>query len=114
MRARWSTWFYRLTAVHFIVTSATGLALYFRPGGGRPGWYSEAVKECLVMIHNGEWISAVILGRPFWSGAIIGGVLAWALSRFAWRGLRKSLSASTAKTERNRVSASEFPARLRQ
>ena len=36
--------FYRFTAAHFIVTAATGLVLYFRPGGNRPGLYQDGVK----------------------------------------------------------------------
>jgi hypothetical protein len=80
-------WFFRFTALHFIVTALTGVALYVRPGGARPGWYSEQTKEILVMIHNGEWLGYVVLGRPFVSGIIVGSALAVVLIRFATRAL---------------------------
>jgi uncharacterized membrane protein YoaK (UPF0700 family) len=47
------------------------------------------VKEWLVMLHNGEWVSYVALGRPFVSGIVIGGLLAFALTRFSLMALRK-------------------------
>ena len=77
------TWFFRFTALHFVVTAITGVVLYFRPGGGRPGLYGDATKEVLVMIHNGEWLSAVLVHRPFISGIGIGSALAFALCKFA-------------------------------
>lgn len=80
-------WFYRFTAVHFIVTSVTGVALYFRPGGNRPALYSETVKEWLVMVHNGEWISHVVAGAPFISGIVLGVALSAVLIRFSLRAL---------------------------
>lgn len=83
-------WFYRFTSVHFLVTAATGLALYFRPGDGRPAWFSDDVKEILVKIHNGEWLTALLLDRPFWSGITIGAALTFALARFSWRSLRRN------------------------
>ena len=83
-------WFYRLTAVHFLVTAVTGLALYFRPGGARPGLYSTEVKEWLVMFHNGEWISYLLVGNPFWSGLVVGGLLSLALVRYSARALRRT------------------------
>jgi hypothetical protein len=76
-------WFYRLTAIHFVATALTGVLLYFRPGGGRPGLYSEWAKEWFVMIHNGEWLSHVVLGRPFYSGIVVGAVLSGVLVRFS-------------------------------
>ena len=82
-------WFYRFTAVHFIVTATTGVALYFRPSGNRPALYSEAVKEWLVMAHNGEWISHLAADRPFWSGIVVGIALSLALLRFSWGALRR-------------------------
>lgn len=82
-------WFYRCTAVHFIVTAITGLMLYFRPGGSRPALYSVEVKEWLVMIHNGEWISHLLLGRPFYSGLVLGLMLGAALVRFSVLSLRR-------------------------
>ncbi|GEM_PF-3137927 len=82
-------WFYRFTAVHFIFTSLTGVALFFRPGGSRPGFYSDAVKEWLVMIHNGEWISYLFFGRPFYSGILLGVVLGVVLIRHSVQGLLK-------------------------
>ena len=78
-------WFYRIAAAHFIVTAVTGLVLYFRPGGARPGLYSDAVKEWLVMFHNGEWISFVLLRQPLFSGLVVGAVLAVTLIRFSAR-----------------------------
>ncbi len=89
------TWFYRLTAVHFLVTAVTGILLYFRAGNGRPGLYADATKEILVMIHNGEWISHLLAKRPFISGIAIGGALAYALCKFAVRGLVRSLGERT-------------------
>lgn len=80
-------WFFRFTAVHFILTGLTGVALYFRPGENRPGWYSEQVKEILVMVHNGEWLSALLLGRPVWSGLAIGLCLSATLLWFSYRRL---------------------------
>ena len=77
--------FYRFTAAHFIVTAATGLVLYFRPGGNRPGLYQDGVKEILVMIHNGEWLSYFILGKPVYSGIIIGLLLSFVVIRMALR-----------------------------
>ncbi len=71
------------------MTALTGLALYFRPGGARPGLYSEAAKEWLVMVHNGEWLSHVLLGRPFWSGIVIGALLSTVLVRFSVRSLSR-------------------------
>jgi hypothetical protein len=76
-------WFYRLTAAHFIVSALTGLALYFRPQAPRPGLYSVQMKEWLVMIHNGEWLSYVLFGQPFWSGLIVGLLLAFVLIKFS-------------------------------
>lgn len=82
-------WFYRLSAAHFIVTALTGLLLYFRPGRRRPGIYSDEVKEWLVMIHNGEWISSLLLGSPFYSGIVIGLLLSFALIGFSIGSLRR-------------------------
>jgi hypothetical protein len=90
MRAKSSAareWFYRFTAVHFVLTALTGILLYFRPGGTRPGLYSEGVKEWIVMIHNGEWISFALFGRPFVSGIALGLVLATMLIKFSSRRL---------------------------
>ncbi|MBI5366289.1 MAG: hypothetical protein HZA54_04570 [Planctomycetes bacterium] len=80
-------WFYRLTALHFLLTAATGMALYFRPGRARPGWYSIEVKEWLVMFHNGEWLSYVAFGKPVFSGVLVGSALATALILHARRAL---------------------------
>jgi hypothetical protein len=80
-------WFYRFTAVHFVVTAVTGMALYFRAGNGRPALYSDAVKEWLVMVHNGEWVSYLVVGNPFISGILTGAVLSTALVRFSWRAI---------------------------
>ncbi len=85
------TWFYRFTAVHFVITAITGIALYFRPGAGRPGLYTDATKELLVMIHNGEWITGLLVRRPFVSGIVIGSALAFALCKFAAAGLVRSM-----------------------
>jgi hypothetical protein len=82
-------WFYRFTALHFIVTAVTGIALYFRPGGARPALYSDRAKEWLVMVHNSEWISYVLFGNPFVSGIAVGSALALALVRFSLRSLRQ-------------------------
>jgi hypothetical protein len=90
-RARLSRWFYRFTAVHFVITSLTGVVLYFRPGNGRPGWYSDNAKEWLVMIHNGEWLSYTLFGRSVFSGLLIGSVLAMALIGFSTKGMRRQL-----------------------
>ncbi len=89
-------WFYRFTAVHFVITALTGIALYFRPGGGRPAFYSETVKEWLVMVHNGEWLSYSIVGNPFISGIFIGAILSTALVRFSLRAIVKPSSADKA------------------
>jgi hypothetical protein len=88
-------WFYRLTAVHFIVTALTGLALYFRPGGNRPGLYSEELKEWLVMIHNGEWLSHLIFERPFYSGMLIGVLLSLVLVKFSAAALQRPRTSRT-------------------
>jgi hypothetical protein len=86
----WSFWFYRFTAVYFIVSAVTGLLLYFRPlAGERPGWYSERLKEFLIGLHNGELFSWLLTGNRYWSGVVIGAALAFALIRFAVRSLRK-------------------------
>jgi hypothetical protein len=82
-RARLKEWFFRFTAAHFVLTSLTGVLLYFRPGGSRPGLYSDQVKEWIVMIHNGEWISFALFGQPFVSGILMGLVLAGMLIRFS-------------------------------
>jgi hypothetical protein len=82
-RARLKEWFFRFTAAHFVLTSLTGVLLYFRPGGTRPGLYSDQVKEWIVMVHNGEWISFALFGRPFVSGILMGLVLATVLIRFS-------------------------------
>ena len=93
-------WFYRIAAAHFIVTAVTGLVLYFRPGGARPGLYSDAVKEWLVMIHNGEWMSFVLLRQPLFSGLVVGSVLAVTLMRFSARTLlRRNDAADVQATE---------------
>lgn len=84
------TWFFRCTAAHFVLTAFTGLLLYFRAGNGRPGLFSDGVKEWLVMIHNGEWISHTLFGIPFFSGIVLGGILAAMLTRFSLKSLRKS------------------------
>ena len=81
-------WFYRFTAVHFIVTALTGLVLYFRPGGARPALFSADVKEWIVMVHNGEWISNLLFGQPFVSGIVVGVLMAIALVRFSARSLK--------------------------
>ena len=81
-------WFYRLTAVHFVVTAVTGLVLYFRRGGGRPGLFGDDVKEWLVMIHNGEWLSYVVCARPVYSGLAVGLILAVTITRHSVRGIR--------------------------
>jgi len=80
-------WFYRIAGVHFLVTALTGVALYFRAGPGRPGLYGDGVKDVLVMVHNGEWLGALLVGRPFVSGILIGVVLGGLLFRAAWRSL---------------------------
>ncbi len=89
MRARLRLWFFRLTAAHFIVTALTGVVLYFRTGGNRPGLYPDATKEILVTLHNGEWIGQALFGRPFWSGIVLGAVLAAVLVHFSWRAFRR-------------------------
>lgn len=85
MRVTFRRWFYRLAAAQFLVTAATGLALYLRPLDDRTGAYSTNVKEWLVMLHNGEWISQALLGNRYVSGLIVGGVLAALVVKFAWR-----------------------------
>ncbi|MCK6546473.1 hypothetical protein L6R52_11535 [Myxococcota bacterium] len=87
--SRFTRWFYKFTAVYFIVTAVTAIPLYFREGNGRPGLYGDTIKEWLVMLHNGEWLSYVLTGNPLWSGLVIGGALAWALVRFALHALRR-------------------------
>ena len=89
------SWFYRFTAAHFVVTALTGVALYFRPGSGRPAFYSEKIKEWLVMVHNGEWLSYALVGNPFISGIFIGSILSLALVRFSLRAIVKPSSADT-------------------
>jgi hypothetical protein len=64
------------------------MLLYLRPLDGRPGAYSERAKEWLVMLHNGEWISEVLLGNRYVSGLLVGAVLSALVVRFAWRVLR--------------------------
>ena len=82
-------WLTRLIALHFVVTAITGLALYARPLEDRPGLYGKAVKEWLVMIHNGEWIGHVLFDNRWLSGVVIGGALAFTALRFARRALTR-------------------------
>lgn len=82
---QWRKWFYRIAAVQFLVTVATGIALYFRPLDGRKGLYSEPFKEWLVMLHNGEWLSEVLLRTRYVSGLAVGLVLGVLVVRFASR-----------------------------
>jgi len=86
---RWRLWLYRIAAVQFLLTSTTGLILYFRPLDNRAGAYPNALKEWLVMFHNGEWLSHVLFGSRYVSGLLIGGTLAVLTWRFALRALRK-------------------------
>ncbi len=86
MRAR--RWFHRFTAAYFIVTASTGLVLYFRPlAGERKGFYTDRIKEWLVMIHNGEIFGWLLARNRYVSGVAIGGALAYALIRYAIRSL---------------------------
>jgi ABC-type multidrug transport system permease subunit len=86
---RIARWFHRFTATYFLVTAATGLALYFRPlSGEREGWYGDGWKEWLVMLHNGELFSWLVSGNRYISGLLIGAALAGALAYQAWRALR--------------------------
>jgi hypothetical protein len=48
-----------------------------------PALYPEAVKEWLVVLHNGEWLSWLLVDRPFYSGIIVGLVLSVMLVRFS-------------------------------
>lgn len=85
---KWRDAFYKFTAVYFLVTAATGLALYFRPLlGERAGWYSDAAKEWLVMLHNGELYGWWLARNRYASGLLIGGALAYVLVRFSLRSL---------------------------
>jgi len=88
MRPALRTWFYRVAATQFLLTAATGMLLYFRPLDERQGAYSKTVKEWLVMLHNGEWISEALFGSRYASGLLIGGVLSALVVRFAWRVLK--------------------------
>lgn len=100
---RWSAWFYRFTAVYFIVSAVTGLALYFRPlAGERAGFYSDAVKEWLVMVHNGEVFGWLAARNRYVSGVLIGGALAWSLLRFSFRSLRPVPGAGAGRSRRPR------------
>lgn len=85
--SRTKLWLYRVIALHLAVTAITGLALYARPLDDRSGLYGKAVKEWLVMIHNGEWIGHLLLGNRWLSGLLIGAALAWPLLRHARRAL---------------------------
>ena len=86
----WSFWFYRFTAVYFLVSATTGLALYLRPlAGERTGFYSEEIKEVLVKLHNGELFSWLLSGNRYVSGLLIGSALAFALLRFSLSSLRR-------------------------
>lgn len=85
-----SFWFYRFTAAYFLVSATTGLMLYFRPlQGERPGFYSEDLKERLVQLHNGEWVSKWMVGNRYWSGVLIGSALAFALVKYSLSALRR-------------------------
>ena len=81
-------WFYRFTAVHFCLTSVSGMVLYFRPQDGSEGWYSEQTKEWLVGLHNGELWSDLLFGNGLLSGIAIGLVLSTTLILFSVRSLR--------------------------
>lgn len=82
-------WFYRATAAYFLVSASTGLLLYLRPlKEERRGFYSDQVKEWLVMIHNGEIFGWLAARNRYVSGVVIGGALAFALIRFSIRSLR--------------------------
>jgi len=81
-------WFYRVAAAQFLITAVTGIALYFRPLDERAGAFSHSVKEWLVMIHNGEWITELLIGNRYVSGVVVGATLATLTVRFAWRVLR--------------------------
>jgi len=85
MSTSFRTWFYRIAAAQFLVTAATGMALYFRPLDRRPGAYSESVKEWLVMLHNGEWLSHLALDNRYVSGLLVGSVLTALVIRFVGR-----------------------------
>jgi hypothetical protein len=91
---RIKVWFYRFTAAYFVVSAVTGLALYFRPlAGERAGFYSDAVKEWLVMLHNGEIFGWLAARNRYLSGVLIGSALAWSLLRFSVRSLRPAPAA---------------------
>ena len=71
------------------------MLLYFRPlQDERAGFYSDAVKEWLVGLHNGELFSWLLTGNRYWSGVVIGLALAYALIRFSLSSLRRPSSRS--------------------
>ena len=84
-------WFYRLAAAQFVATSVTGLLLYFRPLDDRTGVYPEKIKDWLVMIHNGEWITHLLLSNRYISGLIVGVTLSVLVLRFALRAFKGQL-----------------------
>ena len=85
---KWRDAFYKFTAVYFLVTATTGLLLYFRPlPGERAGWYSEDVKEALVLLHNGELFGWLLARNRYVSGLVIGAALVVTLVRFSLRSL---------------------------
>lgn len=81
-------WFFRVATVQFVFTAVTGLLLYLRPLESRAGWYSNDVKEWLVMLHNGEWISHVLFDNRYVSGLVIGATLAWLVMSRARKSLK--------------------------
>ncbi|MBI1945002.1 MAG: hypothetical protein HYS27_04855 [Deltaproteobacteria bacterium] len=93
--SRTKLWLYRVLALQLAITATTGLALYARPLDDRPGLYGKAVKEWLVMIHNGEWIGHVLFGNRWLSGTAVGVALAWPLLRYARRTLLRRAALTT-------------------
>ena len=86
-RLKW--WFFRVAALQFLLTAATGLVLYLRPLDDRAGAYSKQTKEWLVMLHNGEWLSYLALHDRRVSGFLVGGALAVLVVRLAARSLAR-------------------------
>lgn len=86
-------WFTRVATVQFVFTAVTGLLLYFRPLDDRAGWYSKDVKEWLVMLHNGEWVTQVLLHNRYVSGLLVGATLAWLVLGSARKTFKKGAPA---------------------
>ena len=87
-------WFCRVATVQFVFTALTGLLLYLRPLDDRAGWYSKDVKEWLVMLHNGEWFTQVLLHNRYASGLLVGATLAWFVFGSAKKQLKRGAPTS--------------------